>query len=65
MTLTEASSVVAYELIDMTGKVVMMDTRKNISTLNRQININNLAAGTYVLKVTTDKGLYTEKVVKH
>ncbi|MGI9192470.1 MAG: T9SS type A sorting domain-containing protein, partial [Chitinophagaceae bacterium] len=65
MNLNAASSVVSFELVDMTGKVVMTETRKNISTLNRQININGLANGTYLLKVQTDKGVYTEKVVKH
>lgn len=64
MDLVKTSSVVVYEITDITGKVIYKQTVSNVKTNNNKINIAGLATGSYILKVTTDSGIYTEKVIK-
>lgn len=50
------------EIYDMTGALVM--TQNGLNKFSHQINgINNLTAGLYLVKVTTDQGLVTRRAV--
>ncbi len=64
MDLVATSKVVVYEIADITGKVVYSSTANNVKSELNKINIAGLATGPYVLKITTDSGIYTEKVIK-
>ena len=47
----------AVELIDLTGKLIS-------TTKTNKVNVSSLPSGVYVLKITTDKGVTTKKIVK-
>jgi len=47
------------EIVDLSGKTLMSQS----SPLS-QINVTNLSAGVYFIKITTDKGIVTKKFVK-
>lgn len=51
----------SYTLSDMNGKVIAHATNNNGNT----INIGNLAAGMYLVKVNSASGTYTDRIVKH
>lgn len=61
--LTDASSV-TVDVLDIMGKVVRTVTNQNLTSGVHQIpvNVNNLSAGTYMVKITTDKGSVTERI---
>jgi hypothetical protein len=65
MNLVNASKSVVYEIADVTGKIVYTQTASNVKSDLNKINISNLATGAYLLKVTADSGIYTEKLIKH
>ena len=49
------------EIIDFSGKVV-----KNITNSNtKSINISDLYEGIYILKLTTENGIYTDRLIKN
>ncbi|NHM08116.1 T9SS type A sorting domain-containing protein [Flavobacterium sp. CYK-4] len=47
------------QLTDMNGRVV-----KEVKGMTNQINVNELNAGVYFLKITTDQGTGTTKIIK-
>lgn len=51
----------SVELTDLNGRVVKTQT---INATEGQVSINELSAGVYMMKVSTDKGVATKKVVK-
>ncbi len=62
--LVNTSRFVVYEITDMTGKVIFSETRNNIKNDINKINVNGFASGTYLLKVSSDQGSYTHKLIK-
>ena len=62
-TLTDASSV-TVELLDLTGKTVKTIANQDMTVGTHQVpvNVSSLAAGVYMVKITTDKGSVTERV---
>jgi hypothetical protein len=60
---TSAGESVTIEIIDITGRVVYSEKDQSSGVLNKQIDISNLANGTYVVKVETDNTVSTTKVV--
>lgn len=48
------------EIFSLQGRLI-----KNEKLLNKSLNINDLASGMYLLKVTTDKGVVTEKLSRN
>lgn len=65
MNLVNASKTVLFEIADVTGKIVYTHTANNVKNNQSKINVSGLATGAYLLKVTTDAGIFTEKIVKH
>ena len=51
-------------LLDLSGKMVRNQTATVSGTSTTTMDISSLSAGVYVLKITTDKGSITKKVVK-
>jgi hypothetical protein len=51
----------SVELTDLNGRVVKTQA---INATEGQVSISDLSAGVYMMKVSTDKGVATKKVVK-
>jgi hypothetical protein len=49
------------EIADLNGRIVKT---QNVNATEAEISINDLSAGVYMLKVTTDQGTATKKIVK-
>lgn len=56
---TDANFVIA----DVTGRVLQMHTKKGILKETFEFNIRELAAGTYLMRISTDDGTKTKKFV--
>jgi len=54
---------VTIEIVDIMGRVVYSETDQSSGMLNKQIDISNLANGTYIIKVETVNAVSTEKIV--
>lgn len=52
----------SIEVIDVNGRVVIRNTYT--STTEAQIALNSLTAGVYMVKVSSDKGVSTQKLIK-
>lgn len=50
-------------LFDITGKEVLMLAEKNILSMEKILEVSSLKQGVYMLKVTTSKGYFTEKII--
>ncbi len=61
--LTDASSV-TVEVLDVMGRTVRTIASQNMTVGTHQIpvNVSNLSAGIYMVKITTEKGAVTERV---
>ncbi len=64
LTLQKSSRITA-EIYDITGKKVrvVMDQTLPQGHHNRQLNVNGLTPGSYLLKVTSDSNTFTQKVI--
>lgn len=62
VTLTDASGIVSYKLIDLTGKTVASGN-KNVSNGAVEINVNDLSNGVYTMQVSYGTQIKTGKVV--
>jgi hypothetical protein len=60
---TNGSSIDNVKLTDINGRIVS-DTNFS-STQNAEINVANLAAGVYFVKIQSEKGIGTTKIVKN
>ncbi len=49
-----------FTLVDLSGKVL----KKERITLQAKINLSDFAAGIYMAKIETDKGILTKKIIK-
>lgn len=54
----------AIEVFDVYGKVVRTETLRATSLKTTQINVSDLAAGMYFVRITTDEGIATKSFVK-
>lgn len=60
-TQTEGITTIKYELLDVIGKQILKkETKENQFT----INVDNLAAGIYFLRIETNKGAVVKKIVR-
>ena len=64
LTLHKSSGVKAA-IYDITGKeiMVLMDQILSPGFHNQQLNVAGLTPGSYFLKVTSDKSIYTQKLI--
>lgn len=51
------------EVADLNGRIVKTTKFENVS--NAQINVSDLAAGVYMMTVSSDKGSMTKKIIKN
>jgi pectate lyase len=56
---SEDQKVESVMIYSLSGAVV-----KNISNQVESVDVSNLASGNYVVRVTTDQGLFTKKIIK-
>ncbi len=63
--LVATSKNVKYELTDMIGNIVYSNTTTNVTSEKVKINMSQMAAGTYLLKVKTDSGTMVRKIAKN
>ncbi|MEO0471010.1 MAG: T9SS type A sorting domain-containing protein, partial [Bacteroidota bacterium] len=54
---------VNVRLYDLNGKAVFQDSRQNVRAYNRDLSVESLPAGVYLLEVQTSRGSATERVV--
>jgi hypothetical protein len=55
---------VTIDLLDLTGKVVSREVNKNFSgNYSKEFDYNNLASGSYLLRINTAQGTTTRRVV--
>lgn len=63
LNLEQASEDVQISLIDVAGKVASVQNFSNIKSETVTINIDGLSAGSYVVKIRTDEGVTSRKVI--
>ena len=58
---TILADIISIQILDINGRVI-----KNIKTIHPQLSVdlNNLNAGIYLVKVKTTKANYTSKIIK-
>ncbi|HAD78565.1 MAG TPA: hypothetical protein DCF99_02885, partial [Flavobacteriaceae bacterium] len=52
-----------YEIIDVTGRLIETGQVEKDNQVNR-VSTNRLATGVYILKLYTNKGVVTKKIIK-
>lgn len=60
----DAASDLRYIMTDASGRVVRMNTSKNIQTETVSFDVEQLSAGVYFISVLTNKGVSTHRFVK-
>jgi len=61
MNFTETMENVTVQLFDINGKLLAVQNLDNVKHQPASFQVRDLANGTYVLKVTTEKGIHTER----
>lgn len=60
-----SNQVAAFEIINIDGKVVLRDeTRYNGAAQSKRVDVSELSKGVYIVRLTTDNGVYTQKFIK-
>ena len=63
LNLEEASEEVQISLVDVTGKVAAVQNFNNVKSETVKMDIDGLSAGSYVVKIRTDAGVTSRKVL--
>ena len=58
---TELQQVLEVQILDLSGRLL---SRKSVSANAFAIDMSGYAAGTYILRLVTDKGMVTSRIVK-
>ncbi len=58
---TQASEIYSYSIIDVLGREV--DSKNNLSTFNTIVNVSQLNAGTYFVKIATANGVVQKQII--
>jgi hypothetical protein len=58
----ESQPVSALQVLDLFGKLLL---HKNVGEREFSVDLSNYSAGTYILRLVTDKGIETRKIVKY
>ena len=53
----------SIELYDISGRIVLTKTEINASS--KMLNLEGLTSGSYFVKITTNKGTITKKIIKY
>lgn len=63
MELEETHGVINLNILDVQGKMIQRKTFFNVQQNTEQLNVSNLAPGTYMLQLVTDDGYKTKRFV--
>lgn len=61
--ITTSDNILSYEIFDVSGRLV--NSAKDLKVTNQTVDLSKNAAGTYMIKVKTDKETVTKKVIKY
>jgi hypothetical protein len=61
--LPESSSLIRFQLIDVSGKSFGVQEFQNLKDVSTTFNTSNLPAGTYFVRIDTDKGYAMERFI--
>jgi hypothetical protein len=64
MNLVELSENVTVTLFDINGRIIEQSNYSNVKDQSVQLNVENLNAGFYFVRINTDKGVQTKEFVK-
>ena len=56
------TQIIAITVIDINGRIVKTGDTNELS--NAKINLSDLTSGIYLLKIETERGITTEKIIK-
>jgi hypothetical protein len=56
---------VSVELIDMMGRVLVSEKPENVLNQTYAIQIPDLPSGAYVVRASSNNGIFTERVIIH
>jgi hypothetical protein len=60
-----SNQVASFEIINIDGKVVLRDeTRYNGATQAKRVDVSQLSKGVYMVRMTTESGVFTQKFIK-
>jgi hypothetical protein len=59
----EKASNITITLSDISGKVINYQNFSNVTQMTHDLNVNNLAAGIYIVRVASEYGTRTQKLV--
>ena len=59
----ENKSINSVSISDLNGRIVKSKDYKNVS--NVSMNVSDLAAGVYMMSITSDSGTATKKIIKN
>ena len=63
--LDQDSKEMTIEIVTVEGQVMMSDKHYNVQgNFTQEINLNDFANGVYIMRVTTDGSVYTNRVIK-
>jgi PKD repeat protein len=54
---------VTVEVLDVTGRVIYSDKENDVVNYNKQIGLENAQSGMYLVRIITNDGVVTEKIV--
>ena len=54
-----STDLATYKMYDISGNLIL----ENTFTKNTKVDLNNMAKGTYLLNITTEKGRITKKII--
>ncbi|MGC4129451.1 MAG: M12 family metallo-peptidase [Bergeyella sp.] len=63
ITISSSDKILSYQIFDTSGRIISEDSKLNAN--KKTVNLSRKAAGTYLVKVTTDKETVTKKVIKN
>jgi hypothetical protein len=60
-----SNQVASFEIINIDGKVVLRDeTRYNGAAQAKRVDVSQLSKGVYMVRMTTESGVFTQKFIK-
>ncbi len=62
LNLSAKSKIISTQITDINGRVIQTLSQNNTDVI---LNIENLKSGLYLLKITTENGSFSEKIIKN
>ena len=61
LNINSKSSIITINITDLNGRLIQASNQNNNQVA---INVENLQSGIYLLKITTESGVSTQKIIK-